>query len=109
MLDDPKSLGYYTSSLFADFSGQTLIDVYSADPLALNALHEHLLEQIDEDADGIHQDLVRLGAVLLRRSLADGKVTSIVTRLIQQPPIRDPILKIGRLCPSFTVLDAIVD
>ena len=72
-------------------------------------MHEHLIESIDEEADEIDQDLIRLGSVLQKRSLVEGEVSSLVTNLIQRPNLRDSVLKMGLLCPSFSILDSLID
>ena len=85
-----------------------MLEIVQQDALALNALYEHLVEQIDEEANDIEQDLIRLGHVLLKRSIYDGQITTLITNLMEETNQRDSLLKMGLLSPTFSLTSSFI-
>ena len=61
-----------------------MLEIVQQHALTLNALYEHLVEQIDEEANEIELDLCRLGPVLIKRSIDNGKIISLITKLMSK-------------------------
>ena len=101
--------------LFASFNGMNIFEMFKDSHASYKAIVEHVQKQIEDEAPEIETDLIRVGNVLLKRNikLNDDKngqtVTSLVTDLIAEPSKRDMLLKIGRHCPNYSILNSLFE
>lgn len=106
-----------SAALFAQFNGKSFFQVKEKNLQLLKAIYNNLEDmefknEIDDDDNEIpNTDLLRLKSILMQKSefkRGEDKVvsrTSVLDRSLQESSVRDAVLKIGRLCPQFSIFD----
>ena len=97
----------------ASFDGQNIFELLKHDLWTYKAIYEHLMEKAETYKND--NDFYRLGAILNKRRVvvnelgSELKVTTLISELITDSNYRDSLIKMGRLCPNFSLMNSFLD